>query len=176
MGIGALVTGLIFFFWQFLSWSMLNVHAAEFQYSPNQDKIIEALNEHITEDGSYMIPGLPPDASGAEHEQFMADMESKPWARVEYHKAYHVNMPLNLLRGFVLNFVTGLLMIWMLMNYKENNFMKTLLTSLAVGAIGYMNFPYLNSIWFEGNTIGYIVDVLVAWGLSGAFLGWWLNR
>jgi hypothetical protein len=47
---------------------------------------------------------------------------------------------------------------------------------VAVGIIGYLTIPYLNSVWFEGSSMGYLVDALVQWGLVGAWLGWWLPK
>jgi hypothetical protein len=45
-----------------------------------------------------------------------------------------------------------------------------------VGGIGYLTIPYLNSIWFDNNSMGYLIDWLVQWGVVGAWLGWWLTR
>jgi len=45
-----------------------------------------------------------------------------------------------------------------------------------VGLIGYLTIPYLNSIWFETNSIGHLIDAFVSWGLVGIWLGWWLPR
>ncbi|MFK7775379.1 MAG: hypothetical protein AB8F94_24780 [Saprospiraceae bacterium] len=54
--------------------------------------------------------------------------------------------------------------------------MTSLLASLAVGAIGYLTIPYLHQVWMETDSTGYLIDTVVAWGLVGAWLGWWLNR
>jgi hypothetical protein len=48
--------------------------------------------------------------------------------------------------------------------------------SIAVGIIGYLTIPYLNTIWFETSSMGYLVDALVQWGLVGVWLGWYLPR
>ncbi|MGK0389301.1 MAG: hypothetical protein ACI94Y_002041 [Maribacter sp.] len=175
-GVATLVAAVIFFIWSFLSWSMLNVHQAEVQYTPNQDSIISALSENISKTGSYMIPRSPPDASAEDEKVFMENMAGNPWAKVEYHQSYNVNIPMNLFRGFAVNLLVAYLTVWILTQFKENNFLTTFLASLAVGAIAYLTIPYTNSIWFEGNTMGYIVDWIVSWGLVGAWLGWWLNR
>ena len=49
--VGALVGGLILFIWQFLSWSLLNIHLPEMQYTPAQDEILSALSEAGLEEG-----------------------------------------------------------------------------------------------------------------------------
>ena len=174
--IGSLVGGIILFIWQFLSWGPLQVHRAEFQYTPNEDAILEVLSANLPEDGGYFVPGIPPGTSSEKEQELMAAMDGKPWATINYHKAYELNFGMNLLRGFAVDFVAILLLCWVLMKIPNLDFKTTLLSSLAVGAIAYMTIPYLNSIWFEGNTVGYIVDLIVGWGLIGAWLGWWLNR
>jgi len=176
IGVGTLVAGIILFFWQFASWAALGVHANEFNFSPNQDKVMAALSESFSEDGTYMLPSLEPGFTAEEDEAFRKALEGKPWARVEYHQSYQVNMPLNMFRGLTINLVAAFLLIWVLLNFKDNNMIKSIMAALAIGAIGYMTFPYQQSIWFEGSTLGYIVDTVVQWGLVGTWLGWWLNR
>ena len=79
-------------------------------------------------------------------------------------------------RGFVVNFVALFLLTWLLMKIPNLDFKTTLLSTLAVGTIGYLTVTYIHAIWYEENTIGYIIDLLVSWGLVGAWLGWYLNR
>lgn len=174
--IGTIVGALIIFFWQFASWSALGVHSAETQYNPQQDKIMAFLAENNVAEGEYMLPTLAPGFTAEEEQAFMASMAGKPWAKLSYHKAYNVNMGMNLFRGLTIDLLSVFLLCWILLKFAHLDFMTALLGSLAVGAIGYMTIPYLNSIWFEGNTTGYIIDTLVQWGLVGAWLGWWLPR
>jgi len=68
------------------------------------------------------------------------------------------------------------LLVWLLMNFRELNLKNAVLASLAVGGIAYLTIPYLNSIWYEGSTTGYIIDWIAQWGLVGVWLGWWLPR
>ncbi len=170
--IASLAGAFILFLWQFLSWGLLNVHGAEFKYTANQDKIMEALTQNM-EEGSYMLPQAPP---GSSHEEQQKAMENKPWALVSYHKAMDMGMGMNMFRGFVVDFVSVFLLVWLLLKSSSLDFKTALLASLAVGAIGYLTIPYLNSIWFKSNTIGYIVDTVVQWGVVGVWLGWWLPR
>ena len=174
--VGTLVAGLILFIWQFISWNLLNLHQAEMQYTPKQDQIMEALNQLDLEEGHYMIPNFPNDASAEEQEESMKSMIGQPWATVSYHKAFEMNMGTSMARGFLLDLFSAFLLIWVLMKFRENNFMTSLLASLAIGAIGYLTIPYLHQVWMETDSTGYLIDAIVAWGLVGAWLGWWLNR
>ena len=173
--IGTLIVGFFLFIWQFLSWNVINLHGAENQYTPNQDKIMEVLSQNL-EDGQYFLPNVPNNASAEEHQAAMENGIGKPWARISYYKSMEMNMGMNLFRGLVVDLLTAFLLIWILMQFADLNFTKTLLAALAIGFIAYMTIPYLNSIWMKGNTFGYLIDAIIPWGIIGAFLGWFLNR
>ena len=173
--IATLVGGLILFIWQFLSWSLLNVHAPELQYTANQDKVMEALTANL-EEGSYFIPNVPPGSGPEVEQEYMKNNIGKPWAIVSYHRSMDMSMGMNMFRGLVVDWVAAFLLVWLLLKFAELNFKTTLLTSLAVGAIGYLTTSYLNSIWFETRSIGHLIDTVAQWGLVGVWLGWWLGR
>ncbi len=173
--IGGIVGGLILFIWQFLSWSMLNVHAANFTYTPNQQQVIDCLSANLT-DGEYFIPGVPPDASSEEYAEYQKNAVGKPWAKVNYRSSFNVNMGMNMIRGFAMDFLAALMLCWILLKIPNVSFVDVLMSSLAVGLIGYFTGPYINNVWFETSSIGDLIDALVSWGLTGAFLGWWLRR
>jgi len=175
MIIGALVGGLILFIWQFLSWTITGLHDSQMAYTPNQDAVMEVLAENL-EEGSYFLPTVAKDTPSDEAQQFMKDMEGKPWATISYHEVYSNNMATNMIRGYTVNFLAVLLLCWVLLKFANLSFSSALITSLAVGFIGYLTVNYINSIWFEGNTIPDLIDVIVSWGLVGAWLGWWLRR
>ncbi|HAQ37915.1 MAG TPA: hypothetical protein DCQ58_05340, partial [Saprospirales bacterium] len=175
MLIGALVGGLLLFIWQFLSWSLLNVHGSQQQYTASQDTILEMLSNNL-EEGTYFLPTVPEGTSQEEAQKFMEEQTGKPWAVVSYHGSMADSMPMNMLRGFAVDFLAALFLCWILMKFSNLTFTNALLSSLAVGFIGYFTVTYLNSIWFEGNTIPELIDVVVSWGLVGVWLGWWLKK
>lgn len=173
--IATLVAGLLLFVWQFLSWSLLSVHADQFQHTDQQDTIMQVLSQHLKE-GTYMIPLPKPGSSQEEHQAFMENQGGKPWAFVSYHASMSTDMGMNMFRGFAVDLVAAFLLIWLLLKVQNLDFKTALLSSLAVGGIGYLTIPYLNSIWFDNNSMGYLIDWLVQWGVVGAWLGWWLTR
>ena len=174
--IASLVGAVILFLWQFMSWAMLPVHHSAYGYTANQDKIMEALNQNLTEEGTYMVPGVPPGTSHEEAEKLMEPNIGKPWASISYHKAFNVNMGMNMLRGFAVDLVAVFLLTWLLLNFATLSMMKALQASIAVGIIAYLTIPYLNSIWFKESSIGHLIDALASWGGVGLWLGWWLPR
>ena len=83
---------------------------------------------------------------------------------------------MNLIRGFVIDFLAAFLLCYLLIGDTNLTFMKVLTGSLIVGIISYLTIPYLDSIWFESNSIPHLIDAIGGWGLTGAVLGWWLYR
>ncbi|HMQ61198.1 MAG TPA: hypothetical protein PKE06_11055 [Flavilitoribacter sp.] len=174
--IATVVGALILFIWQFLSWAMLGVHQSEFKYTANQDQILEVLNQNLSEEGTYFIPGVPPGTSYEDETAMMEAAAGKPWATVSYHKSMNTSMGMNMVRAFLIDLVAIWLLVWILMKFGSLTVMSAVQTSLAFGIMAYLTIPYLNSIWFEGNSLGYIVDAIVQWGLIGLWSGWWLTR
>ncbi|MBK8968542.1 MAG: hypothetical protein R3D58_11590 [Saprospiraceae bacterium] len=173
--IASLVGGLILFLWQFLSWSLLNVHASEFQYTANQDQIMENLAQHL-EEGNYYLPGIPPGTPQEEHQAIMDGNIGKPWATISYHKSMEMNMGMNMLRALVADILAAFFLVWLLMKFAALDLKTAVLAALALGGASYITTSYLSSIWFESSSIGYLIDTVVQWGLVGVWLGWWLPR
>ena len=116
--IGAIVGGIIIFIWQFLSWAIINLHLPAQQYTPKQDAVMAALNSNL-EEGGYFVPSLPETATMEEQEQAMKDMEGKPWATIQYHKAMENKMTMNMIRGALVNMVTVWLLCWILCDWQK---------------------------------------------------------
>lgn len=170
--IAALVGGLILFIWQFISYAAINIHSNTQQYSPNQDKILEFLDENL-EEGFYFLPNVAP---GEDEMEAMEKALGKPWAQVYFHKEMTNTMGFNLVRGFLIDLLAAGLMAWLLLKMGNPSFQTIIISCLAVGLIGYLNFPYLNSIWYETPTLSELVDAVVSWGLTGVWFGWWLRK
>jgi hypothetical protein len=172
--IGGLVGGLIIFIWQFLSWTVLDIHGSKFSYTPAENQILQTFNNSNLEEGDYFLPGVPPGTSAEAEQKLYMDNIGKPWATISYHKSMSNNMGLNMLRAFVIDFLSAFLLCYILLGNRVLNFKIVFISCIVVGLIGFMTIPYLNSIWFESNSIPDLIDAVVQWGLVGAFLGWLL--
>lgn len=179
MIIGALVGGIILFVWQFLTWSILNLHAAQQQYTPKQDSILAYLGTQFSEDGGYMLPTYAPGTSGEDAEKLMKTSEGKPWAQI----IYHTSMPgmnkmfMNMGRGLLVNVVIVWLLCWLLTKIPSPSFSTVFLGTLGTGIIVFLNAPYTMHIWFGSfDLMAHFVDALLSWGIAGLWLGWWLTR
>lgn len=169
--IGALVGAIILFFWQFLSWNFM--HKSQLGYTPNQDEILELLDGKL-EPGQYFLPTVPDGTTPTE-----ADFEKylgKRWIQINYRESLDMKMGTNLVRGFTIDFVAAFLLCWIFGKISDFDMKTSVMVSLAVGLIGYFTISYLNSIWFETNSLPDLIDAIVPWALIGVWLGWWLRK
>jgi hypothetical protein len=174
--LGSLVGAIIVFVWQAASWMFLGIHDEQAKYHPAQDEILALLNEKTPEDGHYMLPNAP---TKKEQEELMKKMEGKPWASVIYHKSMKTDMTMQMIRGFLVNFVLVLLLVVILTKGGLPGFSGFFTGSLGVGVFTFLWGPYMGHIWFDlpwHMIRGEIIDAIVAWGLCGLWLGWWMNR
>jgi hypothetical protein len=173
--IGALVGGIILFFWQFLSWTVLGTHNNMQSYSPKQTEVLQFLDQTLDE-GFYYMPGLPEGSTMEENEKLLAENKGKPWAQVYFHKAENTSMNANMARGVLIDILAVLLVIWVLSKLGQHSFQEVFLCCLAIGLASYLTTAYTNGIWFQTRTMGDLIDAIAGWGLVGAWLGWWLGR
>ncbi|HEX6847144.1 MAG TPA: hypothetical protein VF144_09210 [Chitinophagaceae bacterium] len=176
--IGALVGSLIVFGWQTISWTIMKSHDQEYKQVPNQDAVISSLSSQLSGEGQYMIPRADVNASTKEMQEFEKKMidEKRPWAVVTYHSAYNTNMTMNIIRGFLSILISLFLVCWVLIK-QNSTFGSTFMSTLFIGLAGYLFIPYSGHIWFQTpGAMTNLVDVIVAWGVCGIWLGWWLNR
>lgn len=175
--IGSLVGGLIIFIWQFLSWTMLDLHRPAQQYTPKQDSILAYLNTQFDSSAAYFLPTVPPGASSEDLKKLEETSMHKPWAQIAYHAGYDASMGVNILKAFITDIIVVLLFCWVVSGFTVNSFGKTFLAALFTSLIIFLNANYIVHIWYETFDIkSYLMDYLVSWGLAGLWLGWWLNR
>lgn len=170
--IGAFVGGLIIFICQFLSWVVLDLHRPAFSYTEQQDEIMDFLNSRFSEDGSYLLPNLPPGSNAEMMEQQMKERSGKPWAVISYHAALNTDMTMNIIRVLVVNIVMIGLFCWILSRLPRPTFGTVFLISLFIGLIVFMNAPYTQFIWYETRDLNAsLIDAIAGWGLVGLWLG-----
>jgi hypothetical protein len=175
--IGALVGGIIIFVWQSLSFTVLDLHARAFQYTPKQQEIISYLGSQFAEEGQYLLPRPANEASSEEMEAHMKTAQGKPWAIVSYHKAMNMNMGLNMIRGLLVDIIAAGMLCWVLLKMNRPTFGTVLISSVFVGLIVFMTGIYTQHIWYETfDIMAHFLDAILAWGACGLWLGWWLNR
>ena len=84
-----------------------------------------------------------------------------------------------MIRGFLVSFVLVLLLVIILTKGGLPGFAGFFTGSLGVGVFTFLWGPYMGHVWFDlpwHMIRGDIIDAIVAWGLCGAWLGWWMNK
>lgn len=167
----ALIGAVIIFVWQFLSFAIPNFHKSSMTYTPEQDEILQKLNELGLQEGMYFLGQPDPSLSREEQKAAMESYQGKPWAIINYQEYMFSDMTMPMIRGFVVAFVISFLLFWMFLQQKDPTFLKRLYLSLAVGVISFLFVPYTNFIWFKEPDIwAYFADGIVPWLILG-FIG-----
>lgn len=177
--IAALVGGIIIFLWQFVSWTVSGIHNGASRYHPQQNEILNTLSSHFTETGVYLLPTSSPDAGREDMEKLYEESQGKPMATVMYIKSNNSNMVRSMIRGFLLDVALVLLLIYILTRNGTPNMLRITAGSIAVGLFTWLWGPYTAHNWFQmpwDAITGHLVDALLAWGVCGLWLGWYLNR
>lgn len=175
--IGAIVGGILIFIWQFLSWTVLNLHRPASQYTPKQDEVLGYLNNQIGKGGSYLMPNHPDGASMEVQQSTMKNAVGKPWAVVVYHETMKDNMTMNIIRALLVDILMVGLFCWIASRLNPRNFSTIFIAALFVGLIVFINVPYVTHIWFETFDLNaYLIDSLVGWGLAGIWVGWLFTK
>ncbi|HYC40326.1 MAG TPA: hypothetical protein VEB63_07535 [Chitinophagaceae bacterium] len=174
--IGALVGATILFIWQGLSWMLLGIHDSAMKYHPAQEQIMQVLSTTTKEDGLYMMPSA---ATKEEQKEMMKTMEGKPWASVIYHASHETQTARRMIRAFLVDLFLVVALIYILTRGGTPIFRRAVSASVALGLMLFLWSPYMGHIWFDlpwHMIQGDLIDSVVAWGLVGLWLGWWLNR
>jgi 4-amino-4-deoxy-L-arabinose transferase-like glycosyltransferase len=177
LAIASLVGGIIIFIYQTLSWTVLNLHQANQEYTPKQDTILAFMNQQFSEDGSYLLPYYPKGTPSEEIKKIREATQGKPWMEIQYHKVQNISMGANIAKGLVTDILIVALLCWILLKMTDSGFGKIFMACLITGIIVFLNSPFTVHIWYPKADIGaHFTDAIISWGLCGVWLGWFLNR
>jgi hypothetical protein len=175
--IGAVIAGILIMAWQTLSHTALQLHTSQEQYTPNQDAILKVLSENLNKKGQYFLPNVPPGTSMEEMEKVMATHMGKPQASILYNPVMDYNMGANIGKGLATNILLGVILVWLLGKLKVQTFVNIFATCVSLAFIMFCFYPYPGYIWYKTEGIEIeLLDGLMAFGLAGAWLGWWMPR
>jgi hypothetical protein len=175
--IGALVGGLLIFFWQTLSHVAFNLHEPVQRYTSNQDSVLTYLSSHIKEPGGYMLPRMSNNQSMEELEGFTKAMAGKPWARVILYENYDTDMLDNMIRGLIVDIFIVFLFIWIVGKLRMPTKRTIMYLALSIGLISFSNTVYTEHVWYPVFDLrAQLFDALVGWSIVGMWLGYWINR
>ena len=186
--IGSLVGAVILFVWSAFSWMVLPIHTHSFMYSPGQDTIMQALNANMEQTGAYVMPSIDNrnvEMFDAKYQQecqkFMEQNKGKPSAMIFYMKEGMTMSGSTFAFGFLFDWIAVLCAVIFLaaagdkLNTFYQRWWMVMLIGVAVAMQGklldwnWMGFPWHFVKWS-------LIDIVVQWGLCGAWLAWYLGR
>ena len=106
-------------------------------------------------------------------------MEGKPWASVIYHKSMSTDMAMPLIRCFLVDFFLVISLIYVLTRGGTPIARRAFSGAVALGLFAWLWTFYMGHIFFSlprSMILPDLLDSIVAWGLCGLWVGWWLNR
>jgi hypothetical protein len=177
--IGSLVGAVLLFGWQTLSWMVLGIHDKAFKYTPAQDSLISVISNNLKEEGQYVMPNVPTNATQKEMEECMQKNDGKPWAVVSYHKTRNMDMTMPIILGFLICLVCIVICCLVIKRLENKSFNGILGTSLCFGIVCFLFASYMGHNWMQTSwdvLTGDLIDDLVGWTLAGTWLGWWYSR
>jgi hypothetical protein len=164
----SILIGTILFLWQFISWAAVNFHSEAQQYTPNQDTIMNLLNNLKMEDGRYMLPSVDPKITGKEAQEQWQSFMGKPWVFISYHQTHNMSMGVNMIRGLLVDIVAGFLLISLFNALGPLGLGKSIAYAVGISIVGFFNVSYTNHIWYPTfDLIPTFIDAIAPFILIG---------
>lgn len=180
IAIGGLVAGLIYFAFQSIMW-MGGFHKDFSKLTANSKTVLDVLDNHLTEDGLYMLPSADPNSPTKEkdEEELMTNNLGKPWAMIFYHKQMDGMSASYLVLGLLYALLSGILVSFVL-NFSAFELFTlrfTVSMCFALFALFQGILDDMNWFSFPWHYIkAEIIDLLLGWTFSSLWLAWYFNN
>ena len=169
----ALAGALVAHIWGIVSWTALPWHFSHFKEFGNDRVVADALTTEVGEAGIYLVPNFGPEVhkEGPAMELFHTLMEEGPYAyMVVLPDGIVPNMPIMMLKGFLLNLLFAFTLYWLLSQTKITEDKNKILFIAVAGTLGALH-PLLSysNWWFFpiGTALIGIADYTIMWTLAG---------
>ena len=178
--IGAIVATVIFFGWQSAMW-MSGIYSDFYTYTPNQDAVMQTLNDNLSDDGLYLIPAADcstPEGK-EEGEKIMEQNVGKPWAMIIYHKKM-MGMEIGyMLLGLFYTLISCFIASLVIYHGSFNTFWIRFLVVMCFSIFTLSQGVLDNMTWW-----GYpwsfvkpeVIDLTIGWGITALWLAWFVKK
>ncbi len=172
---GALVAGLVVFFWGAISHMALPIGTMGIRSIPGEEKVVASIKDAIREPGFYFIPGrdMNKPMSESEAEAFAAKVRQGPSGVMVIHPEGSDSMsPRNLLTELASSVVAAFLAALVLTQVRSGYFGRVLIVT-AMGLFGFVSILVSYWNWYGFPTdfiIGAALDEIIGWFLAGLVL------
>lgn len=136
-------------FWSFLSWAAIGLHANDFSKLPEEERTMDALRGLNIPIGHYTFPF----ARGKESRspEFMAKWKAGPAGSLHIWNPV-ISMPRNMLLSFLVNLAVSFLMAYVGHEVlpRGSSFAKVMQVMGTIGVLAYSFSQLPTFIWFQG--------------------------
>jgi hypothetical protein len=169
--VGGILGGLVYFIWGAVSWMVLPWHMSTMRNLSNEDTVVAALRQNVTESGVYVFPAWPTSSDKASCEAFTAKHKQGPIGTMIYHaEGLDPVMAPAMARGFVLNALCA----WLIAHMLSKTAYRSYGCRVGFVSIGGLfaglttHGMYWNWMLFPCNyTAVMLFDTFIGWTLAG---------
>jgi hypothetical protein len=170
--LAGLLGGLVYFIWGALSWMVFPWHNATLNKLPNEDTVMAALREQVSESGAYFFPGMPESGGdAAAQEAYTARHRQGPLGFLLYHAGgKELAMGPAMGRGFAIDVIAALMVAFLLSMKAPAPYMCRVIFVLLIGLFSAIttHAMYWNWMLFPTDyTLAMFADVVGGWTLAG---------
>jgi hypothetical protein len=184
--IATLVGAVILYGWNALSWTVLPVHFHSFKYSPEQEEILQTLDEKLPESGTYIMPTADNRDVGYYDEEYQEEMQEimkeneGSGALLFYYEDGLGEEVSSFITGFLFFLLSAFIAVILLSVARPNlnSFFQrwwfVMLVPLLVALLGPLSdWNWLGFHWHYIKCM--LLDLGVSWGLCGLWLAYYLK-
>ncbi|MBI3820899.1 MAG: hypothetical protein HY286_19580 [Planctomycetes bacterium] len=174
--IATIVGGLLMFFWGFAWHVAISYSNDQLKVFKNDEPIVKAMKENITESGFYFFPGR--DMSGmlskvkeaAEEERFTAKMKEGPHGILVYTNHGDEPMsPQQLINEFISNIACALVCAVIISKMNAGFLCRTIAgAAIGIASVAAIDFSYWN--WY-GFPTGFLIAALIEQAVGFLLIG-----
>jgi hypothetical protein len=179
--LAGILGGVTFFVWGVVSWVVLPLHRASLKGIPDEDRVVQVLEDSRLRHGLYVFPA-PPKRSAAlgeeetEEERVWEEKAKRgPLGLIVYQPAGRPpgRMFRPMTQGLLLSVFAGFVAAFALSRAQLRNYGQRVLLVVVFGLFAWSLGPAQMWNWFQfpGDfTLAMLADTVVGWGIAGAVM------
>lgn len=151
VAIATALGGLVLFVWGFVFWTMLPYPRRIIQTPTNEPEFAELLRQHVSKDGAYAIPGMPPEGkpSSYELEDWATRRREGPICFFFYSaRGVADDTPQLMILGLTLNLLTAFFSAWLLFVSALRSYFARVAFVVGLGVITALATHLKQANWF----------------------------
>jgi hypothetical protein len=170
LGLPILASAAAVWFWHFLSWAVLSLHAKDWGGLPDEDRFMQAVRELNIPPGPYAFPHVEKHGQSSDP-AFKAKWQAGPVGLINIWPA-KMSMGGKMLGSFVVNLVVSFLIAYLasITLKPGDEFLRVTQVVATAGILAYSFATLHNSIWFNAKPRA-MVTAVVDGIVSGVLIG-----